>query len=160
MKAREFLARKKRQVEERNLIKQPLTGPEIRALAKKAGGVELLVAPKRRAEADGLSGEKLIAWLAEDGARVRRPIIERRRRADAGLRGRCTGEARTATPMSNGIRRPRRPANGTSSRAPARCCHPTTRSRAGCTGRFGDAHFATCAWAGTTIARTWKTAVG
>ena len=76
MKAREFLARKKQQVEERNLIKQPLTGTEIRALAKKAGGVELLVAPKRRAEAEGLSGEKLIAWLAEDGARVRRPIIE------------------------------------------------------------------------------------
>ena len=76
MKAREFLARKKQQVEERNLIKQPLTGTEIRALAKKAGGVELLVAPKRRAEAEGLSGQKLIAWLAEDGARVRRPIIE------------------------------------------------------------------------------------
>jgi arsenate reductase-like glutaredoxin family protein len=76
MKAREFLARKKQQVEERNLIKQPLTAPEIRALAMKAGGIELLVAPKRRAEAEGLSGEKLIAWLAEDGARVRRPIIE------------------------------------------------------------------------------------
>lgn len=76
MKAREFLARKKQQVEERNLIKQPLDAAELRALAKKAGGAELLVAPKRRAEAEGLSGEKLIAWLAEDGARVRRPIIE------------------------------------------------------------------------------------
>jgi arsenate reductase-like glutaredoxin family protein len=76
MKAREFLARKKQQVEERNLIKQPLTAAEIRALGKKAGGAELLVAPKRRAEADGLSGEKLISWLAEDGTRVRRPIIE------------------------------------------------------------------------------------
>jgi len=76
MKAREFLARKKQPVEERNLIKQPLTSAEVRALAKKAGGVELLVAPKRRAEAEGLAGEKLIAWLAEDGARVRRPIIE------------------------------------------------------------------------------------
>ncbi len=76
MKAREFLARKKRQVEERNLIKQPLTAAELRALAKKAGGVEQLVAPKRRAEAEGLAGEKLIAWLAQDGARVRRPLIE------------------------------------------------------------------------------------
>jgi arsenate reductase-like glutaredoxin family protein len=76
MKAREFLARKKLAVEERNLIKQPLTADEIRALAKKAGGAEQLIAPKRRAEAEGLSGEKLIAWLAEDGARVRRPIIE------------------------------------------------------------------------------------
>jgi arsenate reductase-like glutaredoxin family protein len=48
----------------------------LRALAKKAGGVEQLVAPKRRAEAEGISGDKLIEWLAEDGARVRRPIIE------------------------------------------------------------------------------------
>ena len=76
MKAREFLARKRQQVEERNLIKQPLTAAELRALAKKAGGVEQLVAPKRRAEAEGLAGEKLIAWLAQDGARVRRPLIE------------------------------------------------------------------------------------
>jgi arsenate reductase-like glutaredoxin family protein len=76
MKAREFLARKKQQVEERNLIKQPLSAAELRALAKKAGGAEPLVAPKRRAEAEGLAGDKLIAWLAEDGGRVRRPIIE------------------------------------------------------------------------------------
>jgi arsenate reductase-like glutaredoxin family protein len=76
MKAREFLARRKHPVEERNLIKQPLGAAELRALAKKAGGPEQLVAPKRRAEAEGLSGEKLIAWLAEDGGRVRRPIIE------------------------------------------------------------------------------------
>lgn len=76
MKAREFLARKKQPVEERNLIKEPLDAAELRALARKAGGAELLVAPKRRAEAEGLSGEKLIAWLAEDGGRVRRPIIE------------------------------------------------------------------------------------
>jgi len=76
MKAREFLARKKQPVEERNLIKQPLTAAELRALAKKAGGPDALVAPKRRAEAEGLAGEKLIAWLAEDGGRVRRPIIE------------------------------------------------------------------------------------
>ena len=75
MKAREFLARTKQPVEERNLIKQPLDAAELRALAKKAGGAELLVAPKRRAEAEGLSGEKLIAWLAADGARVRRPIV-------------------------------------------------------------------------------------
>jgi arsenate reductase-like glutaredoxin family protein len=76
MKAREFLARRKHAVEERNLIKEPLNAAELRALAKKAGGAEQLVAPKRRAEAEGLSGEKLIAWLAEDGGRVRRPIIE------------------------------------------------------------------------------------
>lgn len=39
------------------------------------GGPKELVAPKRRAEAEGLDGEKLIAWLAADGARVRRPIV-------------------------------------------------------------------------------------
>jgi arsenate reductase-like glutaredoxin family protein len=76
MKAREFLARKKQTVEERNLIKQPLDASELRTLAKKAGGAEQLVAPKRRKESEGLSGEKLIAWLAEDGGRVRRPIID------------------------------------------------------------------------------------
>jgi arsenate reductase-like glutaredoxin family protein len=63
-------------VEERNLLKEPLSPAELRALAKKAGGLEHLVAPKRRAEAEGLSGEKLLAWLAADGGRVRRPIVE------------------------------------------------------------------------------------
>ena len=76
MKAREFLAQKKQETEERNLIKEPLSVAELRALAKKAGGAEALVAPKRRAEAAALSGEELVAWLAADGARVRRPIIE------------------------------------------------------------------------------------
>ena len=60
---------------ERNLIKEPLTEAELTALAAKAGGAENLVAPKRRAEAEGLSGKKLIAWLAQDGGRVRRPIV-------------------------------------------------------------------------------------
>lgn len=76
MKAREFLAQAGVDVKERNLIKQPLTAVELKKLAKRAGGPENLVAPKRRAEAEGLSGEKLIAWLAADGGRVRRPIID------------------------------------------------------------------------------------
>jgi len=59
----------------RNLVKEPLTATEIEALAKKVGGLENLVAPKRRAEAEGLSGKKLVAWLAADGGRIRRPII-------------------------------------------------------------------------------------
>jgi arsenate reductase-like glutaredoxin family protein len=59
----------------RNLVKEPLTATEIEALAKKVGGVENLVAPKRRAEAEGLSGKTLVAWLAADGGRLRRPII-------------------------------------------------------------------------------------
>ena len=63
-------------VTERNIVKQPLSEAELTALAAKAGGAENLVAPKRRAEAEGLSGKKLIAWLAQDGGRVRRPIIE------------------------------------------------------------------------------------
>ena len=49
---------------------------ELRALAKKAGGAENLVAPKRRKDAEGLTGDALIKWMAEDGGRVRRPIIE------------------------------------------------------------------------------------
>ena len=60
----------------RNLIKEPLTAEEIRKLAKRAGGPRLLVAPKRRAEAEGLDGDALIEWLAADGARLRRPIID------------------------------------------------------------------------------------
>ncbi len=76
MKAREFLAHRKQETEERNLIRQPLSVAELRALAKKAGGAGLLVAPKRRAEAEGLSGDALLTWLSADGARVRRPIVE------------------------------------------------------------------------------------
>ena len=79
MKAREFLARKEGEgeFELRNLIKEPVSADEIRALAAKVGGAENLIAPKRRAEAEGLSGDKLIAWLAADGAHLRRPIIIR-----------------------------------------------------------------------------------
>jgi arsenate reductase-like glutaredoxin family protein len=77
MKAREFLARKlpEEALSLRNLIKEPLTVDELRRLAARAGGADQLVAPKRRAEAEGLSGDKLLRWLAEDGARVRRPIV-------------------------------------------------------------------------------------
>ncbi len=52
-----------------------MTAEEIRGLAATVGGPKELVAPKRRAEAEGLDGEKLIAWLAADGARMRRPIV-------------------------------------------------------------------------------------
>jgi arsenate reductase-like glutaredoxin family protein len=76
MKAREFLARKVGEgVELRNVIKEPLSVDELRRLASRVGGVDELVAPKRRAEAEGLHGEKLLRWLAADGARVRRPIV-------------------------------------------------------------------------------------
>jgi arsenate reductase-like glutaredoxin family protein len=76
MKAREFLARKVGEgVELRNVIKEPLSVDELRRLASRVGGVDELVAPKRRAEAEGLHGEKLLRWLAADGARLRRPIV-------------------------------------------------------------------------------------
>ena len=76
MKAREFLAQKLGdEVKLRNIIKEPLSVDELRRLASRVGGVDELVAPKRRAEAEGLHGEKLLRWLAADGARVRRPIV-------------------------------------------------------------------------------------
>ena len=71
-----MLAQKKAEFTERNIIKEPLTADELTALAARAGGAENLVAPKRRSEAEGLTGKKLIKWLSEDGGRVRRPIIE------------------------------------------------------------------------------------
>lgn len=57
-------------------MKEPLSVAELRALAGKAGSVEALVAPKRRGEAEGKAGDVLLRWLAEDGGRVRRPIVE------------------------------------------------------------------------------------
>jgi len=77
VKAREFLAQNVSEegLELRNLIKEPLTADELRVLASRVGGAQHLVAPKRRSEAEGLDGEKLLKWLAEDGARVRRPIV-------------------------------------------------------------------------------------
>jgi arsenate reductase-like glutaredoxin family protein len=77
VKAREFLAQQPGEVELRNVIKQPLTAAELRALAQRAGGPKDLVAPKRRAEAEGLDGEALIAWLAAEPLRLRKPIIDR-----------------------------------------------------------------------------------
>ena len=87
MKAREFLAQKVADdaLSLRNLIKEPLTVDELRRLASRVGGAEHLIAPKRRAEADGLSGEKLLRWLAEDGARVRRPIVVTGKRTTLGF---------------------------------------------------------------------------
>lgn len=61
---------------ERHLLREPLSAVELKALARKVGGPEQLVAPRRRAEAAGLSGDALLAWLAADGARLRRPIVE------------------------------------------------------------------------------------
>ena len=45
---------------------------------RRVGGADELVAPKRKAEAAAadLTGDALLAWLAEGGKRVRRPIID------------------------------------------------------------------------------------
>ena len=86
MKAREFLAQKVGEgVELRNILKEPLSIEELRRLASRVGGVDELVAPKRRAEAEGLHGDKLLRWLAEDGARVRRPIVVTGRKVTLGF---------------------------------------------------------------------------
>ena len=77
MKAREFLAQKVGAdgVVLRHIIKEPLSVDELRKLAAQAGGARELIAPKKRAEAEGIEGDKLLKWLAEDGGRVRRPIV-------------------------------------------------------------------------------------
>jgi arsenate reductase-like glutaredoxin family protein len=98
VKAREFLARKTSEdgFTLRNLIKEPLSADEIRKLAAKVGGPTELVAPKRRAEAAGLDGEKLIAWLAADGARIRRPIVVAGRKITLGFNAAAQEELKKA----------------------------------------------------------------
>jgi arsenate reductase-like glutaredoxin family protein len=77
VKAREFLAHKNLEAELRNVVKEPLTAAELLALAKRVeGGLRALVAPKRRAEAEDVPDSQLAAWIAADGGRVRRPIID------------------------------------------------------------------------------------
>jgi arsenate reductase-like glutaredoxin family protein len=77
VKAREFLVRKRGEtgVKLRHLLKEKLSRDEIEALAKRVGDARELVAPKRRAQAEALSGAKLIDWLAADGGHLRRPIV-------------------------------------------------------------------------------------
>ena len=74
--AREFLALKNVETSLRDLVKQPLSAVELEKLAKRVGGIRELVAPKRRKEAEAVSDADLAAWMAEDGGRVRRPIID------------------------------------------------------------------------------------
>jgi arsenate reductase-like glutaredoxin family protein len=59
----------------RHLIKDPLSRAEIVALVELVGDASALIAPKRRAEAEGLTGKPLLEWLAADGGHVRRPIV-------------------------------------------------------------------------------------
>jgi arsenate reductase-like glutaredoxin family protein len=48
----------------------------LRSLAARVGGARELVKPTARADVEGLSEAKIIAWLAEDPKRLRRPIID------------------------------------------------------------------------------------
>ena len=73
------------ETELRDLIKQPLTLAEIEKLAKRVGGARELVAPKRKKEAEEVSDEALPAWLAEDGGRMRRPIVDTGKRVTLGF---------------------------------------------------------------------------
>jgi arsenate reductase len=72
-------------VVERNIMKQPLTEPEIVALAKRLGGVREMVAPKRRAEAEEVPDARLAAWLAANPNFVRRPLIDTGKGLEAGF---------------------------------------------------------------------------
>jgi arsenate reductase len=92
VKAREFLAQTKSEAALRDLVKQPLTEAELGRLAAKAGGPRELVAPKQRAAAEAIPDQQLLAWLAADGKRVRRPIVEVGRRVTLGF----TAESRAA----------------------------------------------------------------
>lgn len=98
MRAREFLAQAvgDDDIKLRNLIKEPLSADEIEKLAAKVGGVEQLVAPKRRKEAEGLTGKKLVQWLAADGSRIRRPIVVAGRRTTVGFTAETKSELEKA----------------------------------------------------------------
>lgn len=76
MKAREFLAHRGVEIEERNLFKQRLASEEIRELAARVGDVRALVAPSRRNEVEGMPDAEVVEYLAADPARLRRPIID------------------------------------------------------------------------------------
>ena len=69
----------------RNIIKEPLTAKELKKLAAEVGGLRALVAPKRRAEAEEIPDSRLLAWLAEDGSRLRRPIVVTARQVTVGF---------------------------------------------------------------------------
>ncbi len=66
-------------------MKQPLTEAEVKALAKRLGGIRELIAPKRRAELESISDEKLVAHLAANPNHVRRPLIDTGKLLTAGF---------------------------------------------------------------------------
>lgn len=67
-------------VEERDLIRDPLSGPEVEDLVRRSGGLEAVLAtrsPAYRARASSIADEP--GWLAamvEEPRLIRRPILE------------------------------------------------------------------------------------
>lgn len=61
---------------ERELTRQPLTAAELKALAKRLGGIRELVGPKRREETAQLTDAQLVDHLVANPGHVRRPLID------------------------------------------------------------------------------------
>ena len=57
-------------------MKEPLSEAEVKALAKRLGGIRELVAPKRREEVASMSDAQLVKHLAENPNYLRRPLID------------------------------------------------------------------------------------
>jgi len=64
------------QFETRDLIKQPLSQAEIRALGKRVKDIRELVKPINQKEVEGMSSAEIVRYLAENPNSVRRPIID------------------------------------------------------------------------------------
>lgn len=71
--------------EVRELPKKPLSEAEVRALGARLGGVKELIAPKRKAELEGLGEEALVRHLAANPNHVRRPLIDTGKQLTAGF---------------------------------------------------------------------------
>jgi arsenate reductase-like glutaredoxin family protein len=74
----------------RELVKQPLSEAEVRALGERLGGVRELIAPKRRKELEALGllapgDEALVRHLSENPNHVRRPLVDTGRQLTAGF---------------------------------------------------------------------------
>lgn len=67
-------------------MKQPLTAAELKALAKRLGGIKHLVGPKRVAETAHLSDAQLLEHLVANPGHVRRPLIDTGKVLTAGFK--------------------------------------------------------------------------
>jgi arsenate reductase-like glutaredoxin family protein len=74
-------------VQVRDLIKQPLSAGELRALASRAeGGIRALVKPNNQKDIEGLSDAQVLRFLADNPNAVRRPIVDTGTRLTLGFR--------------------------------------------------------------------------